>query len=192
MLVRIFVIHAFDIRRLQEDIALQLGSPQGCSRVSCEVRVARPSRTNDDPPLLQVAKRAATDKRFCELRDIDRGADAGIEAEKFQSRLQSDAVHDGGEHADGITGRTLYTALCGVAPAPNVPSSDNNDNLYSLLCNRLNLLGQIHHTLMINTLLPFFGKCFAGEFQHDALIAHVATILSGKDCAAKGNRLNLA
>src|SRR5205085_535573 len=81
-------VDPLDLRRLQDNVGLYLKRAQGRGRVGREVRVACPGGEDDDAPLLYVAYGAAAYEGLGDLRDVDGGEDARVDADFFERVLQ--------------------------------------------------------------------------------------------------------
>src|SRR5208283_2518793 len=139
VLLRVLVVDAVDLCRLDDYVCVQLGGAQGVYRVGREIGVARARDEDDQAPLLEVADRAAQDERLGDLVHRYRALDPGHDAHLLQPVHDRHAVDDGREHAHVVARRPVDAASLAREPAENVPAPDDDAYLHAELVDLLHL-----------------------------------------------------
>src|SRR5690606_27432913 len=124
-------VHAVDLRRLEQDLALQLRRAQRRARVGGVERVARAGGQDHDPPLLEVPQRPPADERLGHRPDVQGAEHPRVDAEAGQLLPQGDGVHDRAEHAH-VVGRRLVDVpgLGERRPADDVAPAHDDGELH--------------------------------------------------------------
>ena len=91
-----------------------------------------------------------------------------MDVQLFESVLQHDAVHDGRQHANVISGRAVHAARAFRDAAKNVAAADNHGNFDSQIMHLLDLLGHHPRHVNVDTECLFADQRFAGNLQKDA------------------------
>src|SRR6476646_8940886 len=94
MFLRILVVHAIDLGRLEQQVGADLDRPQCSAGIGGEKRIARSGGEDDDATLLEVADRASTDVVLADVVDLDRAHYPRPTAELLQRILHRQRVDD--------------------------------------------------------------------------------------------------
>ena len=106
---RVAVVDALDaVLRHQDRLGADLERPQRRGRVGREERVAGSRGEDHDPPLLEVAHRAAADVGLRDLGHRDRRLHARVRAEPLEGVLERERVEERREHAGVVGGRAVH------------------------------------------------------------------------------------
>ncbi len=127
---RIAVVDARDaVLRHQDRLGADLERPERRGGVGREERVAGACGEDHDPPLLEVADRAAPDVRLGDLGHGDRGLDPRLRAEPLERVLERQRVQERREHARVVGGRPVHPLGRGAHAAVEVPAADDDGDL---------------------------------------------------------------
>ncbi len=127
MLHRVFVVNPVDLRRLEQDVGINLGRPQGRGAVGGEEGVARPGNEDHHPALLQVPQGATTDKRLGHRGEVDGAEHPGRLAKLLEHLLERQAVDHRAEHAHLVGGRLQDRAFLGECRAADDVAATDHD-----------------------------------------------------------------
>jgi hypothetical protein len=129
ILDRVGSVDTIDLGGLEDQLGVDLGTPQRGGRVSGEEGVAGAGREDDDLALFQVAQRLGPDVGLDDLLDVERRLHASLDAGLAQGILQGQRVHDRGEHAH-VVGRGAVHAGCARRhPTKDVAAADDDSQL---------------------------------------------------------------
>ena len=104
-------VDAFDARRLDDDVRLDLDGAQHGGRVGGKVRIARAGGKDDGPTLLEMADGAAADVRLGQLLHADGRHDARVDALPLEDVLHGQRVDDRAEHSHVVGGDAVHSSL---------------------------------------------------------------------------------
>src|SRR6266511_2723769 len=127
--VGVGVVHAVDLRALQDGLGPDLEGPLGGGGVGREVGRADACGEDDDAPLLQVPDGPQGDVWLGDLRHVDGRLDPGRHAELLQRVLERERVHHGREHAHVVGPRPVDAGS--VTAPPDVAATDHHGHLHA-------------------------------------------------------------
>ena len=92
-------------------------------------------------------------------------------ASSFERVLQSQAVHDRGEHPDVVTGGSVHAPGAGGQAPEDVAAPDDDAHLHAELVDRGDLAGDERAEPRIHAVLAIAEEGLAGQLQQDPPIA---------------------
>ena len=163
VLHRIGGVNAVDLGSFQDRVRFYFECAQSCGGISREEWIARSRSENYYAPFLKVTNRAPANEWLGQLRDIDRGKDARLNADFFKCILQNHRVHYGRQHANVVSRRAIHVAGAGGHAAKDVPTTDDDRNLNSELVSFLDFFSDRTRDINIYAERLFAQQRFAGE-----------------------------
>src|SRR5579872_1391711 len=170
ILLRIGVVDAVHLRRLEDRFGADLKGAQRGGRIGREIRISRAGCEDDHPALLQMADRAAPDVRLGYLRHGDRRLHSGGHADVFERVLQSECVDDGREHAHVVRGRAVHARVRRGFSAPDVAAADDASDLHPRLRDLFDLIGYGVNGVGVDRSRTWRREGFAAELEEDSAI----------------------
>ena len=159
--VRVAIVNAVDLRRLQDDVGANLARAKRRGRVGREIRIAGACDENDHAPQFEMANRASEDERFGDVFHLDRCLHACFDAGLDKRALQREAVDHSCEHSHVISRRAIHAAVARGDSTPNVAAADHHGRLHAEILHLFDALCNLAHDLRGNV---FAGAAFAKGF----------------------------
>ena len=149
----------------QDRLGADLEGTEGGRRVGGEERVPGPCCEDHDPPLFEVAHRAAADVGLGDLRDGDRGLDARVGAQSLQRVLQRKGVENRGEHPRVVGGRAIHPLRRDGHAAVEVAAADDDRELRSGAADGNDLARDRQHDAGIDAVVAGAHERLARQLQ---------------------------
>ena len=169
--IRVAIVDAVHLCRLQNDVRANLAGAQGRGRVGGKIRIAGAGDENDDAAQFEMPDGAAEDERLGHVFHFDGGLDASFDADLVERALQGETVDDGREHAHVIRGRAIHPAMAGGQSAPDIAAADDDRSLDAERLHFLDALSDFAHDLRRDVFArAAFAESFAAQFEDDAFV----------------------
>lgn len=166
----IAIVNAVDLRRLAEDVRVDLHGAKSRRGVGAEVRVAGACGEDDDATFLEVANRAATDVGLSHLLDGDGGHHARRDAALFERVLEREGVDDRGEHAHAVGLRAVHSLACALQSAKDVAAADHDSDLHAFGTDFADFSGCGRDDVAVDPKTACATKRLAAQLEHDAAV----------------------
>src|SRR5690606_19632916 len=154
----------------EDDLGLDLRSPQRGGRVRGEIRVPGTGGKDHDPPLLQVPDGAPPDVGLGDLPHLDGGQYPGFDADLLQGILQGEGVDDRGQHPHVVGRRPVHSSQTPGRSPPDVAAAHNDRDLYAQLVDRADLAGDEVDHLKIKAETGAARQGLTAELEYDPAV----------------------
>ena len=129
-----------------------------------------PAAKDDDASFFEMPHRPSTDERLGQLRDVDGRHHSRLYVDFLKRVLQHDRVHDRGQHADIVSGRTVHVTCAPGNAAKNIATANYDRYLHAHFMNGLELFSDHAGDIDVDAVILLAHQGFAGNLQENALI----------------------
>ena len=164
----VLVIDAVDHRGLEHGVRTDLQRAQGGGRVGGEDRVAGAAAEHDDLAAFQRGNGLVAREALGDLRHEGAGHDDGVHVLLAQRILDSQRVHNGGQHTDLVGVHAVHFAA--GASAPEVAAAHDDADLGTEVVRGLDARADGGDGLLVKARALGAGQSLAADLQKNTFI----------------------